>query len=114
MVEAIKTSVSSIEENDVEAVVEQLSQIFATEDDFKGDGAEVGGIPNGKRNEIKKSKKATEKDAVDDDEDLPTEEEESEKPTPVKKVKVKTESFEKESFYITSSCLLYTSPSPRD
>ena len=105
MVEAIKASVSSIEENDVEAVVEQLSQIFATEDDFKGDGAEVGGIPNGKRNEIKKSKKATEKDAVDDDEDLPTEEEESEKPTPVKKVKVKTESFEKESFYITSSDL---------
>ena len=105
MVEAIKASVSSIEENDVEAVVEELSQIFATEDDFKGDGAEVGGIPNGKRNEIKKSKKATEKDAVDDDEDLPTEEEESEKPTPVKKVKVKTESFEKESFYITSSDL---------
>ena len=105
MVEAIKASVSSIEENDVEAVVEQLSQIFATEDDFKGDGAEVGGIPNGKRNEIKKSKKASEKDAVDDDDDLPTEEEESEKPTPIKKVKVKTESFEKESFYITSSDL---------
>ena len=105
MVEAIKASVSSIEENDVEAVVEQLSQIFATEDDFKGDGAEVGGIPNGKRNEIMKSKKASEKDAVDDDDDLPTEEEESEKPTPIKKVKVKTESFEKESFYITSSDL---------
>ena len=105
MVEAIKASVSSIEENDVEAVVGQLSQIFATEDDFKGDGAEVGGIPNGKRNEIKKSKKASEKDAVDDDDDLPTEEEESEKPTPIKKVKVKTESFEKESFYITSSDL---------
>ena len=41
MVEAIKTSVSSIEENDVEAVVEQLSQIFATEDAFNGDGAET-------------------------------------------------------------------------
>jgi len=103
MVEAIKASVSSIEENDVEAVVEQLSQIFATEDDdFKADGAEIAGK---KQNEIKKSKKATEKDAIDDDDDLPTEEEESEKPTPVKKVKVKTESFEKESFYITSSDL---------
>ena len=103
MVEAIKASVSSIEENDVEAVVEQLSQIFATEDDdFKADGAEIAGK---KQNEIKKSKKATEKDAVDDDDDLPTEEEESEKPTAIKKVKVKTESFEKESFYITSSDL---------
>ena len=103
MVEAIKTSVSSIEESDVEAVVEQLSQIFATEDDdFKADGAEIAGK---KQNEIKKSKKATEKDAIDDDDDLPTEEEESEKPTPIKKVKVKTESFEKESFYITSSDL---------
>ena len=102
MVEAIKTSVSSIEENDVEAVVEQLSQIFATEDAFNGDGAEISGK---KQNSIEKSKKASEKDAVDDDEDLPTEEEESEKPTPVKKVKVKTESFEKESFYITSSDL---------
>ena len=102
MVEAIKTSVSSIEENDVEAVVEQLSQIFATEDAFSGDGAEISGK---KQNSIEKSTKATDKDAVDDDEDLPTEEEESEKPTPVKKVKVKTESFEKESFYITSSDL---------
>ena len=107
MVEAIRASVSSIEEGDVEAVVKELSNFFTVteDDDFKGDGAEIGGIPNGKRNEIKKSKKATEKDAIDDDDDLPTEEEEDEKPTPIKKVKVKTESFEKESFYITSSDL---------
>ena len=104
MVEAIKTSVSSIEEDDVEAVVKELSEFFVLDedDDFKADGAEIAGK---KQNEIKKSKKATEKDAVDDDEDLPTEEEEGEKPTPVKKEKVKTESFEKESFYITSSDL---------
>jgi len=104
MVEAIKTSVSSIEEDDVEAVVEELSSFFAIteDDDFKADRAEIAGK---KQNEIKKSKKATEKDAVDDDDDLPTEEEEDEKPTPIKKVKVKTESFEKESFYITSSDL---------
>ena len=107
MVEAIRASVSSIEEGDVEAVVKELSNFFTVteDDDFKGDGAEIGGIPNGKRNEIKKSKKATEKDAVDDGDDLDTEEDESEKPTPIKKVKVKTESFEKESFYITSSDL---------
>ena len=104
MVEAIKASVSSIEEGDVEAVVEELSNFFTVteDDDFKGDGAEIDGK---KQNEIKKSKKATEKDAVDDGDDLETEEEEDEKPTPIKKVKVKTESFEKESFYITSSDL---------
>ena len=61
MVEAIKTSVSSIEESDVEAVVEELSKFFE-DDDFKGDGAEIDGK---KQNEIKKSKKATDKDAVD-------------------------------------------------
>ena len=104
MVEAIKTSVSSIEEDDVEAVVEELSKFFMLDedDDFKADRAEIAGK---KQSEIKKSKKATEKDAVDDDDDLPTEEEEGDKPKPIKKVKVKTESFEKESFYITSSDL---------
>ena len=60
MVEAIKTSVSSIEESDVEAVVEELSKFFE-DDDFKGDGAEIYGK---KQNEIKKSKKATEKDQI--------------------------------------------------
>ena len=41
MVEAIKTSVSSIEESDVESVVEELSKFFVVEEDEKSTEEEV-------------------------------------------------------------------------
>ena len=112
MVEAIKTSVSSIEESDVEAVVEELSKFFE-DDDFEGDGAEIDGK---KQNEIKKSKKATEKDAVDklkeedededDDEDEEEEEEEEDDDEDEdEEDQAESKKMKKESFYITSQDL---------
>ena len=83
MVEAIKTSVSSIEESDVEAVVEELDKFFVVEEDETSTEEDI--------SEAKATKKEEEEE---DDED----EEEEEVPAESKKMK-------KESFYINSSDL---------
>ncbi len=89
MVEAIKTSVSSIEESDVESVVEELSKFFVVEEDEKSTEEEV--------SEAKSAKKEEEGEE-EDDEDEDEDEDEEEVPAESKKMK-------KESFYITSSDL---------
>ena len=88
MVEAIKTSVSSIEESDVESVVEELSKFFVVEEDEKSTEEEV--------SEAKSAKKEEEGEEEDDEDD--EDEDEEEVPAESKKMK-------KESFYITSSDL---------
>ena len=87
MVEAIKTSVSSIEESDVESVVEELSKFFVVEEDEKSTEEEV--------SEAKSAKKEEEGEEEDDEDE---DEDEEEVPAESKKMK-------KESFYITSSDL---------
>ena len=89
MVEAIKTSVSSIEESDVESVVEELSKFFVVEEDEKSTEEEVSEAISAKNEE-----EGEEEDDEDEDED----EDEEEVPAESKKMK-------KESFYITSSDL---------
>ena len=61
MVEAIKTSVSSIEESDVEAVVEELSKFFVVEEDEKS------------TEEVTEAK-STKKEEEDDEIDVPVDE----------------------------------------
>ena len=90
MVEAIKTSVSSIEESDVESVVEELSKFFVVEEDEKSTEEEV--------SEAKSAKKEEEGEEEDDEEEDDEDEDEEEVPAESKKMK-------KESFYITSSDL---------
>ena len=90
MVEAIKTSVSSIEEDDVEAVVEELSKYFVT------DETEVSETEAVAEGDVIEAKSAKKEDNDDDEED--EDEDEEEVPAESKKMK-------KESFYITSSDL---------
>ena len=93
MVEAIKTSVSSIEEDDVEAVVEELSKYFVTDET---EVSETEAVAEGDVIEAKSAKKEDNDDEEDDEED--EDEDEEEVPAESKKMK-------KESFYITSSDL---------
>ena len=91
MVEAIKTSVSSIEESDVEAVVEELSKFFVVEEDEKST-EEV--------TEAKSTKKEEEEEGDEEEEDDEEDEDDEEEEVPAESKKMK-----KESFYITSSDL---------
>ena len=91
MVEAIKTSVSSIEEDDVEAVVEELSKYFVT------DETEVSEVV---AEDAVIEAKSVKKEDGDDEEDDEEDEDEDEEEVPAESKKMK-----KESFYITSSDL---------
>ena len=88
MVEAIKTSVSSIEESDVEAVVEELDKFFVVEEE-----EDISEAKSTKKEE-EEEEEGDEEEEEEDDED----EEEEEVPAESKKMK-------KESFYINSSDL---------
>ena len=88
MVEAIKTSVSSIEESDVEAVVEELDKFFVVEEE-----EDISEAKSTKK-EKEEEEEGDEEEEEEDDED----EEEEEVPAESKKMK-------KESFYINSSDL---------
>ena len=90
MVEAIKTSVSSIEESDVEAVVEELDKFFVVEEEEDISEAKS----TKKEEEEEEEEEGDEEEEEEDDED----EEEEEVPAESKKMK-------KESFYINSSDL---------
>ena len=91
MVEAIKTSVSSIEESDVEAVVEELDKFFVVEEDETSTEEDISEAKATKKEE---EEEGDEEEEEEDDED----EEEEEVPAESKKMK-------KESFYINSSDL---------
>jgi hypothetical protein len=93
MVEAIKTSVSSIEESDVESVVEELSKFFVVEEDEKSTEEEV--------SEAKSAKKEEEGEEEEDDED----EDEDDEDEDEEEVPAESKKMKKESFYITSSDL---------
>ena len=88
MVEAIKTSVSSIEESDVEPVVEELDKFFVVEEE-----EDISEAKSTKKEE-EEEEEGDEEEEEEDDED----EEEEEVPAESKKMK-------KESFYINSSDL---------
>ena len=85
MVEAIKTSVSSIEESDVEAVVEELDKFFVVEEEED-------------ISEAKSTKKEEEEEEEEEGDEEDEDEDEEEVPAESKKMK-------KESFYITSQDL---------
>ena len=93
MVEAIKTSVSSIEESDVEAVVEELDKFFVVEEDETSTEEDISEAKSTKKEE-EEEEEGDEEEEEEDDED----EEEEEVPAESKKMK-------KESFYINSSDL---------
>ena len=93
MVEAIKTSVSSIEESDVEAVVEELDKFFVVEEDETSTEEDISEAKATKKEE-EEEEEGDEEEEEEDDED----EEEEEVPAESKKMK-------KESFYINSSDL---------
>ena len=93
MVEAIKTSVSSIEESDVEAVVEELDKFFVVEEDETSTEEDISEAKATKKEE---EEEGDEEEEEEDDED--EDEEEEEVPAESKKMK-------KESFYINSSDL---------
>ena len=92
MVEAIKTSVSSIEESDVEAVVEELDKFFVVEEDETSTEEDI--------SEAKATKKEEEEEEEGDEEEEEDDEDEEEEEVPAESKKMK-----KESFYINSSDL---------
>ena len=93
MVEAIKTSVSSIEESDVEAVVEELDKFFVVEEDETSTEEDI--------SEAKATKKEEEEEGEGDEE----EEEEDDEDEEEEEVPAESKKMKKESFYINSSDL---------